>query len=1804
AVSNNLLSSSLPMEYVALTSLQILSLDSNRFSGPLSDSWTQLTVLQELRASRNQLTGVIPISWVGFVAMRILDLSYNALFGSIPDVPSTSMLTHFLLNDNQFTANFPEINAAKIVTISLANNLIGGGFPASYSSLFSLQNLNISYTKMPDSEIPPLTGFASLRVLDMSGNRMSTVFPLLPPSLLYLDISGNNLIGNVPGLPQTLQHLDLSGNMMLNILPSSIATIKRLSFLALDNCSFSDSGVLLLSAITSLNHLSLSGNPITTIPNQLSPLTALTALHACNTKMAGAFPTAPISAFTRLVDLNLCGNRLGPVLPSQLTKLTALTTLNLADNSFKGSLPAAILSMPSLQQLNLNGNGIVGVTSQAIASTANAGKLKSLNLGNNKLTGVPPILSFFAPSLQYLDVSGNSITSPPDIVTSLTVLQHLDLSRNGLLGSFPPAYIALTSLQHLDVSHNNFTGMLPVLTTLTLLTTINLGYNSFFGPVLTTMGSVSNLQEINLQSNLLEGQLSGSLTDFSVLKSLAISGNRIQGSLPLDYSVFTGLEHLDMSNCLFSGALPETWSQLSSIKTLNLSRNDLLGTIPLLWTLITSLTALDLSYNRLDGGLLTFEVEGMANLAHIRLNDNAFPGALPTQFTVLTSLRTLSLSNNLFIDGFPSFLGSFPLLTYANVSHNQLSGPLSEKLSFATSLQLLDLSHNQFDGNLEMLTTYSANSLKYLDISYNKYECDLPGDVTLLKRLEHLDLRGNVILVPLPPTISKLSSLTFLGLSNSTLQDIPLLVSFTDLKHLSLGGSGITSLPNQLSLLTGLTSLNASGIGLTGPFPPYIVNFPGLVYLNLSNNYITGSIPDKLSSLVNLSALSLENNRLQGDIPGKLLTLPVIKTMILRSNALTGITPPGPITAPSLEILDLGYNRLAAIADSLFSLTTLQQLYLNGNVIPGTIPMTFSVLVNLDTLWLNNNQLSGTIPPLLVIMTQLRVLNLGRNLLTGEIASSVLQAADKMITRSATRVSKAAAVAHPSVDDAPPKLESLCLSDNFLAGSIPPSLMNFNRLNDIQLQNNQLSGTIPNVDPLNSLTNLRLADNNFTGTIPESIGGLLLLEHLDLSGNSLSGEIPEDFTGLVKLTVLNLRDNQLTGRLPDPPPNIVQYQLDKNFFTQGFSSPPNCAVVSVRANCVPQTDPSLTCPEDKQRLPEVCSSFCGLTATDPPCNGHGECLLEGPNKVPVCQCYEGFQIGEYRGSCVPVVGGSALVAMQPVAVPAALTATGSASVDGVAKSFTLTPLQAGTTGAVFLSEKVPLFSYQLIADGCGRELAFSSSFSFTLTRTAAAGSEGFAFVIAFDSSPPAEAVAGGMGYAGMAARSVAVEFDTWQDGGGPGGTSRSKNSSGSSGGEPGGNHVGVNVNGSALSVATAAAPMPLNDGTSKYAWIDYDPSAPPDAAAPAATATAAAAGTLRVFLSSTRSPRPSKPVLSTRISLCDVLEPTRLESTFAVGFTAASGSQAQRHAISSWNFTTRFPQAPAKRGAASLGLRVSEATVSPATSGMNMLFRYASSGILPREVGDSRNQYNVRLTSTWLLKDLFWPVKTQTACGDCWAYAVVGSIEAAYSIMANLTVAPQLSALQLRSSMRADCQGGSPSQAFAFLLKAARSGKAPRLARSGGGRSTMVVVPRMARGKSVSVSVKPQKRRLFRRRLSDGGGSSSSKAVVAWRGATASAKQERSPLCMAPFAPLLKLLGISCNGKGATKQQALSGDFYIKGFESTSFYGWFGLLLAVQRQPVVVQIEATAPSFQDYDGVSERACTVACIIFDLGRFSQ
>ncbi|CAI5488318.1 unnamed protein product, partial [Closterium sp. Naga37s-1] len=824
--------------------------------------------------------------------------------------------------------------------------------------------------------------------------------------------------------------------------------------------------------------------------------------------------------------------------------------------------------------------------------------------------------------------------------------------------------------------------------------------------------------------------------------------------------------------------------------------------------------------------------------------------------------------------------------------------------------------------------------------------------------------------------------------------------------------------------------------------------------LDLTGNYLTGSLPETIGGFTKLLYFYIDYNSLSGPLPSSFSKLVSLREFDAHSNQISGPLP-----------------------DGIGALTNLYQLYLYDNQLEGPIPSSFTQLTALTLIELQYNRITGPLPDNLGSASKLIALRAGNNLISGSLPSTLTD-----ITN----------------------LRFIELGSNDLSGTIPANLGTLTTLSTLDLSRNKISGSLPDHWTAPNLYLMDISNNQLSGTIPDEITGLVYLTLLDLSSNRLTGTIPQGLASLGNLRTLNLRNNLLTGKVLEPvPASITTYKLDNNYLSEGFSSPPPCGqgYITYHSNCAATPAEDLACADSTQKTDPVCTAFCGVNGTASPpvpaCNGHGVCFLDGPSNTPTCLCDDNFVVGEYTGSCVPVAGGKTEQDLTPTG--AMLTATGDASVS--AATLTLTPSQPSKQGGVFLAARVPLFSYQLIGDTCGRQLAFSSSFSFTLTRPAASGSEGFAFVVAFDATPPTTLVAGGMGYAGMGARSVAVEFDTSMDVG---------NS------DPDSNHVGINTGGSVTSVVTAKPSTPLNDGTPKHVWIDYDPSS---------------SGSLRVFLSSQASPRPTTPLLSARISLCEELAPSPSEYTFAIGFTAASGTQAQSHVVSAWTLSTHFPVQPIPD--ASLGFTFSEAALS--LSGMNLFFRYASSGSVAAQTGN--DVYGVHPAASWFRPNFTWPVRTQTTCGDCWAYAVVGSVEAAYSILSNASSAPVLSVEQLKAAMKVGCSGSTPSQAFQLLLK---------LARKGGG----LVLE------------------------SQGPAEKGKKAVKAG---------SSSPLCSPLLKPLAKLLGVSC-GNGSANPH-LPGGFPIKGFESTSFYGWFGLLLAVQRQPVVVHIEASADTFKSYDGL-------------------
>nr|KYP42306.1 putative inactive receptor kinase At5g67200 family [Cajanus cajan] len=113
------------------------------------------------------------------------------------------------------------------------------------------------------------------------------------------------------------------------------------------------------------------------------------------------------------------------------------------------------------------------------------------------------------------------------------------------------------------------------------------------------------------------------------------------------------------------------------------------------------------------------------------------------------------------------------------------------------------------------------------------------------------------------------------------------------------------------------------------------------------------------------------------------------------------------------------------------------------------------------------------------------------------------------------------------------KVERLILQDLDLRGFWPPNtLTRLDQLRVLSLQNNSLTGPVPDLTSLSNLKSLFLDHNHFTGSLPPSLFFLHRLRNLDFSHNNLSGSISTAFTNLDRLHTLRLASNFLNGSIP------------------------------------------------------------------------------------------------------------------------------------------------------------------------------------------------------------------------------------------------------------------------------------------------------------------------------------------------------------------------------------------------------------------------------------------------------------------------------------------------------------------------------------------------------------------------------------------------------------------------------------------------------------------------------------------------
>jgi hypothetical protein len=129
-----------------------------------------------------------------------------------------------------------------------------------------------------------------------------------------------------------------------------------------------------------------------------------------------------------------------------------------------------------------------------------------------------------------------------------------------------------------------------------------------------------------------------------------------------------------------------------------------------------------------------------------------------------------------------------------------------------------------------------------------------------------------------------------------------------------------------------------------------------------------------------------------GTLPDEIFGLDKLTTLSFRSNVgITGTLSTMISQLAALTTLQAGFTEIGGtIPDSIFTLTSLDELNLENAQFTGTLPERFRLLnVTLMDLFLNENQFTGPIPEAFDYLTALETLQIQGNELTGMISQAV-----------------------------------------------------------------------------------------------------------------------------------------------------------------------------------------------------------------------------------------------------------------------------------------------------------------------------------------------------------------------------------------------------------------------------------------------------------------------------------------------------------------------------------------------------------------------------------------------------------------------------------------------------------------------------------------------------------------------------------------------------------------------------------------------------------------------------------------------
>jgi Leucine-rich repeat (LRR) protein len=700
-----------------------------------------------------------------------------------------------------------------------------------------------------------------------------------------------------------------------------------------------------------LSHNSLSGSgvaPPPPLPRFLGSLSALRYLNLSSTDIAGEVPPQ-LGNLSRLVALDL--SSLAGLYSGDLSWLAGLSKLEYLDMGFVNLNASvgwvrAVSMLPSLRVLSLPQCGLTTSPS----SPANLTRLRKLDLSSNAInTSTVDAWFWNVPTLTYLDLSGNSLSSPfPDAIGNMTGLQVLNLDGNGMVGMIPATLQRLCSLQVLDVTVNQIGGDM----------------SEFMDRL--PRCALGNVLVLQLSAANISGRLPEWIGDMAQLKYLDLSFNNLVGEIPQGIGKLSKLTRLFLNKNSLNGSLSEAhFVNLVSLEWIDLSQNSMSMEIRPSWRPPCKLV--------------------YAYFPDVRMGPQ-FPAWIKHQ----PDIKYLDISHSGIVDTLPQwFWKSFSDAVYLNISVNQISGRLPSSLRFMNSSLAIYLGANNLTGSVPLL----PEKLLVLDLSRNSLSGPIPSEFGAPELVE-LDVSSNRINGTVPASLCQFPNLLHLDVSNNDLTG-----HLPQCRNVSSDDLGLTTLilynnnlsgefPVFLKHCKAMTFLDLAQNMFSGIVPEWIGRkLPSLTHLRLRSNMFSGNIPTQLAELGDLQLLDLADNRISGSIPRSLgnMTGMTQEHPPLSLNPLTGYGASGnDRIVDSLPIVTKGQDR-----DYTSGVIYMVSLDLSDNVLSGEIPEELSALTGLVNLNLSRNHLNGTIPWNIGDIKKLESLDLSMNMLSGGIPSSL-----------------------------------------------------------------------------------------------------------------------------------------------------------------------------------------------------------------------------------------------------------------------------------------------------------------------------------------------------------------------------------------------------------------------------------------------------------------------------------------------------------------------------------------------------------------------------------------------------------------------------------------------------------------------------------------------------------------------------------------------------------------------------------------------------------------------------------------------